>query len=629
MEYFKQWPDLSKAPVIALDLETRDPSLKAKGCGGVRNEGEILGFSLAWRDLDQSRFGLDAGMQSLYFPIAHAEGNLDRYQVTQYLNKTLGHGMQVVGANIAYDLEWCRRAGVQVPGPKTDVQITEALIDENQKSYRLNVLSNKYLGESKLSEELFDLGSGYLGCPKEDVITRLKELPAELVEGYAREDAELTLRIMEKQAPLLSDLGLGRVAELESKLIDVLQDVRWQGIRLDTDQTRALQIDLRQEEVEVVQAIERLTGTAVNPWSHDEVQAAATKLGLTGLIVDDKGKQSFPAPWLVKQEHPFFKHLLKLRQLSKAGGAFLTSFLDFQNEGRIHCVYHQARGDRGGTRSGRLSASNPNLQQIPARNEDLAPRIRSLFLPEKGCRLVAFDHSQIEPRITVHYSTVMDLAGADEATERYQAGDVDYHQMVADMTGLPRYAAKQMNLGLAYGMGAAKMADMLGMTREEAEPLFKAYHDGVPFVKKLGQKCSGVAERRKYVRTIIGRRRNFNLYGSARWKAGMIPKHYDDAVVEWGPAVKQYFTHKAMNSVIQGTAADILKQNMVDLYEAGFTPHLSIHDELVFSVQYDRDDPIREIKHIMEHPTGIELKVPLRADIKVGDNWGQMKKWPV
>lgn len=241
--------------------------------------------------------------------------------------------------------------------------------------------------------------------------------------------------------------------------------------------------------------------------------------------------------------------------------------------------------------------------------------------------MVAFDHSQIEPRLGVHYSSVMDLSGAAEAVARYLAGDIDYHQMVADMTGLLRRPAKTMNLGLAYGMGKAKMAETLGLSLEEAEPLFIAYHKGVPFVRQLGKKCSEVAERRKFIKTILGRRRNFNLYGPARWKKGIVPKHYEEAVAEWGTGVKQYFTHKAMNSVIQGTAADILKQNMVDLYEAGYVPHLSIHDELVFSIQNGRDDPIREIKHIMEHPTGIDLQVPLCADVKVGENWGNMKKW--
>ncbi|MCI0562476.1 MAG: DNA polymerase, partial [Nitrososphaera sp.] len=117
-------------------------------------------------------------------------------------------------------------------------------------------------------------------------------------------------------------------------------------------------------------------------------------------------KESFTSPWLAKQSHPFFKHLLALRQLSKVGNAFLGSFLELQHKGRLHCVYHQTRGDRGGTRSGRLSASAPNLQQIPARNEDLAPKVRGLFLPEVGQRLVALDYSQQEPRVTVHYAKV-------------------------------------------------------------------------------------------------------------------------------------------------------------------------------------------------------------------------------
>lgn len=772
-EHYTKYPDLSKVSQICLDLETRDPNLKTKGCGGVRDDGEVLGFALAWRELRPTAlFGLDPGVMSIYLPIAHSEGNLHKEDVLGYLHTVFKHNIPVVGANIAYDLEWMRHQGISVTGQKKDVQIAEALINENQKSYSLNALSEKWLGQKKLTDDLSKNGASLLGCSPKDVITKLAELPADLVAPYARMDAELTLRVMELQEKVLSELGLLDVWELECCLVDVLQDVRALGICLDVPGTIALKARLSEEAAIHTASLTKLSGMEVNVWSHDDVLAAATKLGLTGLIVDNKGKQSFPAPWMLQQvksgapSAEFFAHVLKLRQLSKAGGAFLQSFLELEYKGRLRCNYHQTRGDRGGTRSGRLcvspdtliemprdlvkypdgvpmrevkvgdlvysfdwqkhlclkkvlgigptkvvetvivsvldektgkiteltctpdhlirryqgkwqsaaslnkgdkllsmgrhevisvrpgpiievwdmevedthtfigsnvtlhnSASNPNLQQIPSRNEDLAPRIRSLFLPEEGMRLVSFDHNQIEPRITVHYSSVLGLPGAEEAVSRYSAGDVDYHQLVSDMTGLSRYAAKQLNLGLAYGMGKVKMSEMLGIPLQEAEAMFCLYHKRVPFVRELGKACEGVASRRKYVKTISGRRRNFNLYGPLKWKTGIVPLAYEEAVEAFGPGVTQYFVHKAMNAVIQGTAADILKKNMVELNRMGYIPHLSIHDELVFSIPYGAqgDADIKQIKTVMEHPTDMLLKIPLRVNVKAGPNWGSME----
>lgn len=285
MRHYKQFPDLTGATEIAVDTETCDPSLRTRGCGGVRGEGEVLGISLAWRDLDKSVFGLDAGIKSLYFPIAHAEGNLDKDKVRAYLQDVLGRDKPTVYANAGYDAEWLRHFGVRVTGAKLDVQIAEALIDENQKSYRLNALAKKYLGEEKLTDEMGVAGATHLGCKPEEVITRLRELPASMVNAYARTDAELTLEVMEKQRLELADLGLDRVWRLECKLVDVLQDMRWMGIRLEVNGTRKLQAELAKEEEYHREEIRKLVGWDVNPWSNDDVCKAAHQLGLTGLVV--------------------------------------------------------------------------------------------------------------------------------------------------------------------------------------------------------------------------------------------------------------------------------------------------------------------------------------------------------
>ncbi|MCI0562474.1 MAG: hypothetical protein MN733_28645 [Nitrososphaera sp.] len=285
MEHHQQFPDLSKASEICLDLETHDPELKTRGCGGVRGSGYPLGFALAWRDTDRSVFGLSPGVKSIYLPISHAYGNLDPDQVKLYLNDTFSRNIPVIGANIAYDLEWCKAAGIRVTGLKLDVQVAEALIDENQKSYRLNALAKKYLGEEKLTDEMGVAGAAHLGCKPEEVITRLRELPASMVADYARTDAELTLEIMEIQQRSLFELGLQRVWDLECRLVDTLLEMRFKGIRLDVEGTRILQTNLAEEEQYHRDEIKKMVGWDVNPWSNDDVCKAAHQLGLTGLVV--------------------------------------------------------------------------------------------------------------------------------------------------------------------------------------------------------------------------------------------------------------------------------------------------------------------------------------------------------
>jgi DNA polymerase I-like protein with 3'-5' exonuclease and polymerase domains len=290
--------------------------------------------------------------------------------------------------------------------------------------------------------------------------------------------------------------------------------------------------------------------------------------------------------------------------------------LKHAHNGRIHGQMHPLRGDSGGTVSGRFSYSTPNLQQVPARDPVLGPLVRGLFLPEEEHRWGAFDYSQQEPRLTVHYASQLELPGADEAVQAYRHEDADFHQIVADMAGISRKDAKVINLSLSYGMGKAKLINALGINELEADVLFNTYHSKVPFIKELTLACSRRAENVGYITTLLDRRCRFDLYEPRNEKD--IPLPYEKAYEEYGGNIRRAFTYRAFNRLIQGSAADMTKQAMVDLWNEGIIPHIQVHDELDISVKNKEES--RKIVEIME--TCVDLDVPSKVDAEIGDTWG-------
>ena len=189
--------------------------------------------------------------------------------------------------------------------------------------------------------------------------------------------------------------------------------------------------------------------------------------------------------------------IAKAREINKAHTTFIDSILRYEHKGRIHAEINQLRNAGGGTVTGRFSYQNPNLQQIPARNKDLGPKIRSLFIPEEGCKWGCFDYNQQEPRLVVHYASLYKLPSVYDVVDSYKDNiKSDFHQTVADMAEIPRSQAKVINLGLFYGMGKAKLQAELGVTKEKAADLFNQYHAKVPFVKQLMEKASNRAQER-------------------------------------------------------------------------------------------------------------------------------------
>ena len=306
---------------------------------------------------------------------------------------------------------------------------------------------------------------------------------------------------------------------------------------------------------------------------------------------------------------------------------FIDSILRYEHKGRIHAEINQLRGDNGGTVSGRLSMSNPNLQQVPARNKEYGKLIRGLFLPEEGCKWGSFDYSQQEPRLVVHYAATTDkalggLTGSEQLIKAYQNDDTDFHQTVAQMAGIPRGQAKTINLGIFYGMGSNKLSKQLGITFDEAKALLRKYDNKVPFVRELANRVMQQADKSGSIKTIMGRRCRFDKWEPRAYglHKAMTEKEY---IAEYGSlnSAKRAMTYKALNRLIQGSAADQVKAAMVKCDKLGHTPMLQIHDELCFSVETEEDEA--EIKKYMEHNDNIDLMVPSKVDVAIGDNWGE------
>jgi DNA polymerase I-like protein with 3'-5' exonuclease and polymerase domains len=218
----------------------------------------------------------------------------------------------------------------------------------------------------------------------------------------------------------------------------------------------------------------------------------------------------------------------------------------------------------------------------------------------------------------VHYAALQNLYGADEVLDAYKSGDADFHTIVADMAEIPRYQAKTINLGLFYGMGKNKLQAELGVSKEKAEDLFRQYHSKVPFVKQLMDAVMRRAQDSGKIRTLLGRLCRFHL-----WEPNQFGIHkalpHDQALMEHGPGIKRAYTYKALNRLIQGSAADMTKKAMIDLHKEGIVPHIQVHDELDISVRDNAD----KIKTVMENT--VSLEVPNKVDYESGPNWGSIK----
>ena len=399
--------------------------------------------------------------------------------------------------------------------------------------------------------------------------------------------------------------------------------MRQRGVRVQVERAEELQKEMMTQEKEILLAIQKETGLEIDIWASRQIAKAFDKLKLDYPRTAKTNEPSFTQNWLVNNKNKIAQLIVRAREINKFHGTFLSSIMKYQVNGRIHGEINQLRSDTGGTVSGRLSMSNPNLQQVPARNKEFGPKIRSLFIPEEGHQWGSFDYSQQEPRMTVHYAASIGegYEGSNELVEAYQNSEADFHQTVADLVGIERSQAKTIGLGLMYGMGKNKLANSLGLSKDEADELIIKYNKKVPFVKKLSDRCKYAADEKGVIRTKKGRKCRFDMWETKDFGLHVAEK-YDDAVAKYGKDnIKRAYTYKALNRLIQGSSADQTKQAMLDCYDAGYLPMLQIHDELCFNIKDQKHAD--EIKKIME--TTIEFKVPSVVDCGLGESWGDAK----
>ena len=600
-----EFPDLSKYDEISIDLETKDPDLKTKGSASTRGVGDVVGIAIAVKNW------------SAYYPIAHESGpNMERKKVLGWFQDVLKTKANKIFHNAIYDMCWIHRLGLTVHGTVVDTMVIASLVDENRFRYELKSVANDYTGMGKNENALKEAAKEWGVDPKAEMY----KLPAMYVGEYAERDAEITLALWQEFKKEINAQDLHAIVELEQQVFPCLLDMKLKGVRIDEDQLTKVEQTLQKNYDRYMKRIQEDSGLYPEIWAAASIEKVCNARNITDFDRTEKtGKPSFTKNYLKNHKDPVLRAINSAREADKLKNTFLDSIKNFVYNGRIHADIHQLKGDFGGTVTGRLSYSNPNLQQIP-NYTDIGMGVRSIFVPEKGHRWGCFDYSQQEPRLVVHFAlSTPGVLGVASIEDKYKKGSADFHQIVADIANIERSEAKTINLGLFYGMGKAKLTAQLGYGEDHAGKVLKQYHQRVPFVKQLIQQVMSRAQDSGKIRTLLGRRCRFNLWEPNQFGVHKPLKH-EDALGEYGPGIRRAFTYKALNKLIQGSAADMTKKTMVDLKSEGITPMIQLHDELDISVE--SESQAKKIKKIMENC--VELQVPNKVDYEVGDNWGDI-----
>ena len=621
-----EFPNLSAAKVIGIDTETKDPELLQAGPGWGRGNGHIVGISIAVPE------------RAWYFPIRHEtqpELNMDPDQVLRYVAYVLGDNRPKVGANLIYDIGWLLAEGVAVKGPLYDIQYAEALLNSEAPDVSLEGLSNVYLKTGKVTSILYDWLASWLGGKANDrQRANLYRSPVTLAGPYAEADAQLPIHILEQQWGAMATRGVLDLFHIECRLIPLLVKMRMKGAPVDIARAEEVHSRLGKEADILEERIKDMAGQPVNTAAGASIASAFTRLGIPHPTTKDKKtrkeKVSFSVDLLELVEHPIAQMIVERRQTLKVRDTFIGSYiLDKQVNGRIHCSFNPLKSDKTGTRSGRFSSSDPNLQNIPVRTE-IGKLVRSVFVADATALWRKWDYSQIEYRLLAHHAVG---PGAEELRRKFQDNpNIDYHDLVGELilslTGidLPRRNVKTINFGLIYGMSQPELAKRLHLDKKAGGGLFDNYHRAAPFAKATMEAAAEEVHRYGHVTTLLGRKSDFPLWGpDGEYGVAALP--YGEAILQWGPRIKRAYTHKALNRKLQGGAADMMKKAMVDAYEAGLfedyacgIPILTIHDELDFEDFGPRDAPCwDELRNMMENC--VLTNVPIRVDQKTGPSW--------
>jgi len=606
-------PEIPSGVELAVDTETRDNGLaNERGPGWAIRDGHVAGVSVAWND------------EAHYIPIRHPDTScMSPERIAGWIQDAHDRSACTVFHNSTYDAGWLLTENVVFDFSKCDdTQFMSVMIDENQRSYNLNSCCLRAGIPGKSETELRDAASSFGLDAKKD----MWRLPAKYVAAYAMQDAVATLGLLRRQRAVIAEQQLTAAYRLEMDLVPMFIEMRKRGVTVNESTALSVQSEIRSDLQNSLQSLRdklgwrsRLTIAEMN--SPKSLKIMFDQEGVEYPLTAKKRQPSFSSDWMSASSHWLPKAVVACRQMNDLAEKFIgTYILSNSHLGRIHSDIHQLRDDDGGTRSYRLSYSDPPLQQIPARTK-AGMRIRSTLVPQKGKIWCAADYSQQEPRMAVHYSGVCKVDGAEDAIRYYRDDpSADFHSMVAEITGLTRKQAKIINLGLMYGMGLAKLASDLGVTIAEAQEIVNQYHERMPFIKKLNDFCQSRAETRGYIKLLDGARCRFDLWELAWGRSGMPALPYERALAEYrGKRIKRAGVRKAMNRLIQGSSARQTKLAMLECFKNGLTPLLQMHDELDFEISEEREARLAE--QIMLEC--VSLMVPMKVDVQFGWSWGQ------
>lgn len=611
-------PDLRQLKQIAVDLETKDDGLAAgRGPAWHSKAGYICGVSVAWH-ADE--------INGAYFPIRHPDSEcFPAEQVRQWLDDHIKAGVRFIFHNAPYDIGWLNAELDIAPPPLLDdTGCMSYMVDENRLSYGLDDLC-KWRKLAPKDEVLLRLAAADHGL---DPKSSIHLLAARYVGPYAEQDAKSTLLLAESLNPLIDEEDVRKSYQLEIDLVPMVHAMRKRGIRIDQDAMERAYVRFKEQSRLALQELSNKLGSIVaidnirsNGWLEKIFQQQNISYPRT-----EKGNASFEAKWMKDHEHWLPRLIVRAKNREEAAEKFIYGYIkDYLHKGRLHASVNQFKSEHGGgTRTYRFSYSDPPLQQMPHRDEEMSAEIRGCFLPEEGEEWLSSDYSGQEYRLFVHFAAMLKLPKADIIAQRYvENPKTDFHQWVADITGLQRKPAKDANFGVIYGAGLRKFALMTKKTLEEAERILKIYHQEIPFARQLANYYMAVAENRGYINLIDGARIRFNFWTVRDARADDCPrKEAERRITDPGHAwhrqsLVRSRCHTALNSLIQGSAARQTKIAMRNAWRAGYTPLLQVHDELCFSIADHQQ--AEDIGALMSE--AVPLCVPMLVDLETGPNW--------
>lgn len=590
-EQLQAWVErLQQADLISFDTET--DALDAM-------RARLVGISLA----------VEPG-RAAYIPVGHdypgAPAQLPMQQVLDALRPALQDpAKKKLGQHGKYDLHVLRRHGVAVQGYHDDTMLESFVLNSTATRHDMDSLALRYLGYSTIKFE--DVaGKGAKQIP-------FSQVGIDEASRYAAEDADITLRLHHALQPqLLAEPALDSVyRNIEMPLVPVLASIEANGVRIDTDELRRQSQDLSSRMLAAQQKATELAGRSFNLDSPKQLQAVLfDELKLPAVVKTPKGQPSTNEEALeaIADQHELPRVILDYRGLAKLRSTYTDKLPEMVNPdtGRVHTSYHQS-----GAATGRLSSSDPNLQNIPIRTED-GRRIRRAFVAPEGFQLLAADYSQIELRIMAHLSEDPGLVRAFEQgadVHRATAAEV-FGRTLEEVTPNERRAAKAINFGLMYGMSAFGLARNLGIDRGQAQDYVALYFSRYPGVRDFMERMRQQARDQGYVETLFGRRLHLNDIHARN------------------QGLRAGAERAAINAPMQGTAADIIKRAMVDvdqwLRDSGAPARmiLQVHDELVFETESSFVEDLR-LQVVERMSQAAKLRVPLVVDTGVGNNWDE------